>query len=74
MSIPVAQSLVDPPTIERHYSLIWAVHAALNAILYLIRRQRERTALGDLSDRLLADIGVSPDEARRVAAQPFWRR
>jgi uncharacterized protein YjiS (DUF1127 family) len=36
-------------------------------------RYLQRLALAELDDRLLADIGVSPEEARRECAQPFWR-
>jgi uncharacterized protein YjiS (DUF1127 family) len=36
-------------------------------------RRRQRADLADLDTRLLADIGVSPQEARREAATPFWR-
>lgn len=36
-------------------------------------RYLQRLALAELDDRLLADIGVAPEEARRECAQPFWR-
>ncbi|HWK69141.1 MAG TPA: DUF1127 domain-containing protein [Rhizobiaceae bacterium] len=36
-------------------------------------RYHQRLALAELDDRLLADIGVSAEEARRECAQPFWR-
>ena len=38
------------------------------------RRYRERCALLDLDDRLLRDIGLSRDDARREAAMRFWAR
>jgi uncharacterized protein YjiS (DUF1127 family) len=40
-----------------------------------IERSRQRRALGELADRndhLLADIGLSVEQARREAAEPFW--
>ena len=40
-----------------------------------IERSRQRRELGELADRkdhLLADIGLSVEEARREAAKPFW--
>src|SRR5215471_324946 len=40
-----------------------------------IERSRQRRELGELADRkdhLLADIGVSVEEARHEAAKPFW--
>ncbi|HKD29549.1 MAG TPA: DUF1127 domain-containing protein [Xanthobacteraceae bacterium] len=40
-----------------------------------IERSRQRRQLGELADRkdhLLADIGLSVEEARREAAKPFW--
>jgi uncharacterized protein YjiS (DUF1127 family) len=36
-------------------------------------RARGRRALARLSDRQLADIGISRVDARREAAKPFWR-
>src|SRR5690348_10999036 len=35
-------------------------------------RARERRALAELDDRLLADIGVTRADAERECAQPFW--
>jgi uncharacterized protein YjiS (DUF1127 family) len=40
-----------------------------------IERSRQRYALSELADRndyLLADIGLSLEEARREACKPFW--
>jgi len=40
-----------------------------------IERGRQRRELGELADRkdhLLADIGLSVEEARHQAAKPFW--
>ena len=42
-----------------------------------IARSQQRGALADLiklDERMLRDIGVSRDAARREAAKPFWRR
>jgi uncharacterized protein YjiS (DUF1127 family) len=35
-------------------------------------RSRERHALARLDNRLLADIGISKDEAMREAVKLFW--
>jgi len=35
-------------------------------------RWRQRQALLDLDDHLLADIGVSREQALREARKPFW--
>jgi uncharacterized protein YjiS (DUF1127 family) len=39
-----------------------------------IERSRQRHALGELvgNDHLLADIGLSLEQARREARKPFW--
>jgi len=37
------------------------------------RRHRQRLDLAELDDHLLADIGVTPQEARHESAKPFWR-
>src|SRR6516162_3545376 len=45
------------------------------AIQVWIERSRQRRELGELADRkdhLLADIGLSVEEARHEAAKPFW--
>ena len=36
-------------------------------------RRRQRLDLAELDEHLLADIGVTPREARRESARPFWR-
>jgi len=35
-------------------------------------RRRTRNSLKGLDDHLLRDIGVTPHQARREAARPFW--
>ncbi|WP_349437837.1 DUF1127 domain-containing protein [Pararhizobium sp. A13] len=35
-------------------------------------KRLSRLALAELTDEQLADIGVTPAEARREASQPFW--
>ncbi|WP_244490272.1 MULTISPECIES: DUF1127 domain-containing protein [Rhizobium/Agrobacterium group] len=44
-------------------------------IAWIIDREDKRLsriALSELTDDQLADIGVTPAEARREAARPFW--
>ncbi len=36
-------------------------------------KARSRRQLAALDDRLLRDIGVTPDAARREIEKPFWR-
>lgn len=38
-----------------------------------VRRRREWHALAGLDRRMLRDIGVTPSEAAREIAKPFWR-
>ncbi len=38
------------------------------------RRARQRRQLADLSDRQLADIGISRAEACAEAGKPFWQQ
>jgi uncharacterized protein YjiS (DUF1127 family) len=40
--------------------------------IWLDRRQ-ERQDLSELDDRLLADVGISREDALREARKPFWR-
>jgi uncharacterized protein YjiS (DUF1127 family) len=48
------------------------IQSALNAVLFLIQRRRQHNALGALDERMLRDVGISAEDARRVAAKPFW--
>ena len=44
-------------------------------IVWILAREEKRLsriALSELTDEQLADIGVTPAEARREAARPFW--
>ena len=49
--------------------------AVLRTVAVWSRRSRERRELCELltDDRLLADIGITRDQALREAAKPFWR-
>lgn len=38
-----------------------------------LARQRQRRALARLDERLLRDVGITPEEAQAEAAKPFWR-
>ena len=49
----------------------------LATVVLWSERNRQRQALAELAKRnddLLADVGLSLDEARHEAAKPFWRR
>ena len=49
---------------------------SLTVSMWLDRRRR-RQALQDLAERnnyLLADVGLTQEEALREAAKPFWQR
>jgi uncharacterized protein YjiS (DUF1127 family) len=47
--------------------------AAVQAVWSWMERSRQRRALAELDDRLLRDIGLTRDEARRECANPFWK-
>jgi uncharacterized protein YjiS (DUF1127 family) len=48
------------------------LHGALARALRFAERRRQRLALLELDDRLLADIGVSRADALAEARKPFW--
>ncbi len=50
-----------------------ALYRALAGVGTWLSRFRERRALGDLSDHLLRDVGLTREQAVREAAKPFWQ-
>ncbi|THF62172.1 DUF1127 domain-containing protein [Pseudothauera rhizosphaerae] len=44
------------------------------AIRALLQRRQGRRELLELDERLLRDVGISREQARREAAKPFWRQ
>lgn len=44
-----------------------------DALAIALERRRDRILLARLDERLLRDIGVTPDMARIECAKPFWR-
>ena len=52
----------------KHY--LWRV---LGWIVAREEKRLSRLALAELTDDQLADIGVTPSQARREAARPYWR-
>lgn len=52
---------------------IWRWLPAIPLLRLWAARRRERCALANLDDRLLRDIGMNRDAARRESRLPFWR-
>ena len=54
----------------------FASHSGRWTYAFRIWRERvhQREALKRLDDRLLDDVGLSREQARRETAKPFWRR
>ena len=52
--------------------LPWLRRAVMQ-LAALDSRRRQRQRLLQLDDRLLADIGISREQAQREAMKPFWR-
>ncbi len=50
-----------------------ALYRALCTLGDWLAKARQRRALAVLDKRLLRDIGVSPEDAAREVAKPFWR-
>lgn len=51
-----------------------ALAAVAGLLLTWQRRARQRADLAGMSDRMLADIGVTRAEAMHEVAKPFWTR
>ncbi len=67
-AIPDASSRRRPLTSRRRQ---W--RAAIERLPRLCDRCRQRQDLLELDDRLLADLGLTREQARREAEKPFWR-
>jgi uncharacterized protein YjiS (DUF1127 family) len=80
MSVPILQELASAgraagdaifPEARRS-----ALSACLNTVAAWIIRSGQRRALRELAEegRLLADIGLTREQALGEAGKPFWRR
>jgi len=45
----------------------------MNRLVHAFRRQRQRSALAQLDEHLLRDIGISREQARAESDKPIWR-
>ena len=63
-----AVALASPASTLRQTLLAFAGHYGA-----WISLSRQRRALAELDAHLLRDIGVTPYDAAREAAKPFWR-
>lgn len=46
---------------------------ALGTLCVFRERARQRAALASLDERLLADVGLTREQARQEIRKPFWR-
>ncbi|QDC02125.1 DUF1127 domain-containing protein [Mesorhizobium sp. 8] len=68
--MPVSSTFAFPGATARRNS---AIHRLFSELASWHRRHRQRLDFAGLDDWLLADIGVTPHEARHESAKPFWR-
>jgi uncharacterized protein YjiS (DUF1127 family) len=65
---PVPTSLAKSRR-PRAFSLSYWVALAI----WCRERRRQRKALLDLDDRMLADVGITKSQAIEEASKPFWK-
>jgi uncharacterized protein YjiS (DUF1127 family) len=65
---PVPTSLANSRR-PRAFSLSYWVALAI----WCRERRRQRKALLDLDDRMLADVGITKAQAVEEASKPFWK-
>lgn len=58
--------------LSRRFVTVVAFSDLVTRLGRLADRRRQRRDLLELTDEQLRDIGVTPEEARREAARPFW--
>lgn len=61
------------PTAPRHRFPPRLPRLAGSLVARWYDRYLQRLALAELEEHLLADIGVSREQARQEASRPFWR-
>ena len=66
---PTSLQPATAPSAPSVRPLLRSLQRLLNAMLECRRRQ----ALLDLSDRMLDDIGITREDAERIARKPFWK-
>ena len=70
---PVIPSATEAGFGRRGHGAGLGLAEAFRTLLLWQNRARQRSHLSELDGHLLADMGLSPDEAAREAAKPFWR-
>lgn len=68
--MPVSSTFAFPGATARRNS---GIRRLLSGLAAWHGRHRQRLDLAELDDHLLADIGVTPLEARHESGKPFWR-
>lgn len=72
-----ASALRHAPTLGGDLGLLASVARAPSAVFGTLltwqMRANERARLAEMEAHRLEDMGISPSEARREAAKPFWR-
>lgn len=53
--------------------VIIPTNSVLKAVKFWIKRAHQRSQLAKLDERMLNDIGVSQEAAKREITKPFWR-
>jgi uncharacterized protein YjiS (DUF1127 family) len=74
MSKSSASDFVTYRATTNRFELPPILFGLIKTIAVWITRRRQRRALAQLDDHLLADVGLSREQARREAARPFWKR
>jgi uncharacterized protein YjiS (DUF1127 family) len=69
-SVSVRQPVRASPVVTAGQAVLSSL-ASMIAIW--LNRQQGRRDLSELDDRLLADVGISREDARWEARKPFWR-
>lgn len=79
MSSTINQTYSNPvfeaPRQTRQFggSIAREIMGVLDTVLLWQQRANDRAHLRTMNDHLLADMGISPADARRESAKPFWQ-
>ena len=71
--MPIIPAFVLPRRVARLHPPLAALRRFLRWCLLCRARAAQRRHLAELDDHMLKDAGITPEQAARESAKPWWR-